>query len=63
ELKATFTPVAEQLARNEAKIVEELNNVQGTAVELGGYYRPDQEQVSRVMRPSAIFNTIIDGIR
>ena len=62
ELKATFTPVAEQLTKNESKIVDELNSVQGKQVDLGGYYQPDKMLVSQVMRASASFNDVIDSI-
>ena len=62
ELKAVFTPVAQQLTDNETTIVEELNCVQGKSVELGGYYLPDKEMVSQLMRPSSSFNSIIDTL-
>jgi isocitrate dehydrogenase len=62
ELKAIFAPVAEQLSNNEEKIVAELNNVQGKAVDIGGYYRPDQELVEKVMRASETLNAVIDGL-
>jgi len=62
ELKTIFTPVAEQLTSNEAKIVEELNNVQGKPVDLGGYYLPDKKLASQVMRASATFNAVIDSL-
>jgi len=62
ELKALFAPVAEQLTDNEAKIVAELNEVQGKPAELGGYYRPDKALASKVMRPSPTFNAVIDGL-
>jgi isocitrate dehydrogenase len=62
ELKAQFTPVAQALADNEAKIIAELNSVQGKAVDLGGYYRPDKAKTAQVMRPSASLNAIIDGL-
>ena len=62
ELKALFTPVAEQLTANEEKIVGELNGVQGKPVDLGGYYHPDKKQVAAVMRPSATFNAVIDSV-
>jgi len=62
ELKAAFEPVAEQLKRNEAVIVNELNSVQGKPAELGGYYRPDKKLVTRVMRASETLNAIIDGL-
>ncbi len=62
ELKDQFTPVAEALTANEARIIEELNNVQGSKVELNGYYHPDIELVTQVMRPSNTFNAVIDGL-
>ena len=43
-------------------IVDELNSVQGAAADLGGYYRPDREQVAEVMRPSNTFNTILNSL-
>jgi isocitrate dehydrogenase len=62
ELKTKFEPVAKQLTDNEATIVAELNAVQGKAVDLGGYYRPDREMTSKVMRPSASLNAVIDSL-
>jgi isocitrate dehydrogenase len=55
ELAARFKPLAERLAADEAKIVNELNSVQGTPVEIGGYYRPDPDKVAEAMRPSPTF--------
>jgi isocitrate dehydrogenase len=62
ELKARFTPIAAELATNEEKIVAELNNAQGTAMDIGGYYMPNDELVSKAMRPSETFNTILSAI-
>jgi isocitrate dehydrogenase len=62
ELRARFGRVAAELEGNEAKIVGELNGVQGKPVQVGGYYHPDPAQVTRAMRPSATLNAIIDGI-
>jgi len=62
ELAAQFAPIAEALAAQEDVIVAELNGVQGTPVELDGYYGPDEEKVKKAMRPSATLNAIIDGI-
>ncbi|MDA0239737.1 MAG: NADP-dependent isocitrate dehydrogenase [Proteobacteria bacterium] len=59
ELKAHFTPLAEKLASNEAAIVEELEKVQGPAVDIGGYYHPPSDKVSLAMRPSQTLNAII----
>ena len=63
ELQATFRGVAKQLAANEAKIVEELRQSEGRAIDIGGYYHPDRARTSRAMRPSATFNAIIDSIK
>ncbi|MTW12029.1 NADP-dependent isocitrate dehydrogenase [Pseudoduganella eburnea] len=62
ELKAKFTPVAKALSENEAKIVAELNSVQGSATDIGGYYMPDSAKTSAVMRPSATFNEVLAAL-
>jgi len=62
DLKARFAKVAESLAVSEAKIMTELNEVQGKAVDIGGYYQPDTATTAKVMRPSATLNAIIDAI-
>ncbi|MFA5493802.1 MAG: NADP-dependent isocitrate dehydrogenase [Porticoccaceae bacterium] len=63
ELKASFTPVAAAMAAAEATIIAELNGVQGKAVDIGGYYRPDAALTTKAMRPSETFNTILADIR
>ena len=62
DLKNIFTTIASALQTNENKIVEELNQVQGKPIAIGGYYDPDETLVSKAMRPSKTFNTIIDSI-
>jgi isocitrate dehydrogenase len=62
ELKAEFGPIAIKLAEFENLIVEELNSGQGNAVELEGYYAPNDKKLTEVMRPSTAFNAIIDTI-
>lgn len=59
ELQALFTPVADQLTKNETKIVDELIKAQGKPVDMGGYYHPNDAKVSAAMRPSATFNSIL----
>jgi hypothetical protein len=61
-LVARFAPVAAALKANESDIVDELNAVQGQAMDIGGYYHPNRELAARAMRPSATLNAIIDGI-
>jgi isocitrate dehydrogenase len=56
DLAAVFGPLAETLAAQEQQIVDELVAVQGSPVDIGGYYRPDDAKASAVMRPSATFN-------
>ncbi len=59
DLKAEFTPIAKAMTENEAKIVAELAESQGKAVDMGGYYLPDDAKTSAAMRPSATLNAII----
>ena len=54
--------LAKELEENETRITEELLASQGEPVDLGGYYLPDPEKASKVMRPSATFNAIIDAM-
>ena len=61
DLKRHFTPIAKQLADNEAKIMQELNSVQGKPVDLGGYYHADPKKVAVAMRSSPTLNAIIDA--
>ncbi len=60
-LAAEFAPVAKALADNEETIVSELNNAQGVPGDLGGYYVPEFNKASPLMRPSATLNAIING--
>ncbi|MBL4846380.1 MAG: NADP-dependent isocitrate dehydrogenase [Planctomycetes bacterium] len=62
DLAARFKPIAEALAANETKIVDEMNSAQGPAVDMGGYYLPDVAKIEAAMRPSATFNEIMAGI-
>ena len=62
ELKVKFAPIAKAMKENEAKIIEELNAAQGSPQSYGGYYKPDDEQAYRAMRPSSTLNGIIDSI-
>jgi len=56
DLAAQFTPCATTLAKNESVIIEELNEVQDQAMDIGGYYQPDEEKAAAAMRPSNLFN-------
>ncbi len=60
DLKAHFSPIADQLANNENKIVAELLAAQGAAVDLGGYYHQDEVKKVNVMRPSSTLNAIFE---
>jgi len=62
DLQAKFAPVAAALLDSEAKIVEELNSIQGSAVDIDGYYVPKPEKSSDAMRPSATLNGIINTL-
>ena len=60
-LAEKFSGIAEALAQNEAAIIAELEAAQGQAVDMGGYYNPDEELVAKAMRPSATLNGIINA--
>ncbi|MGL4899106.1 MAG: NADP-dependent isocitrate dehydrogenase, partial [Shewanella sp.] len=61
QLQAHFIPLAEALAANESVIVAELNHAQGTAVDLGGYYRLDATKAEQAMRPSQTLNRLLNA--
>lgn len=61
-LKATFTKVAKALKENETKIVAELNEIQGTTTNIGGYYLPTEELANKAMRPNTTLNNILATI-
>ncbi len=62
ELAQKFTPVAQAMQTQEAKILEELSAVQGQPADLGGYYHFDHDKASQIMRPSQVFNQILDSL-
>ena len=55
-LQACFASLADELASQEATIVQELNAAQGKAIDIGGYYHPDRDRTAQAMRPSRAFN-------
>ena len=62
DLKARFAPLAEALSANETVIAKELLDVQGQPMDIGGYYRPDEQLVTKAIRPSATFNALLAAI-
>ena len=54
-------PLASGLRENEDKILQELLDAQGAAVDLGGYYRPDSAKCEAAMRPSQTFNDALSA--
>jgi len=62
DLRSHFESLAKTLTANEDKILAELNKAQGPAVDLGGYYKLDEQAALKVMRPSVIFNDAIDSL-
>ena len=63
ELREHFAQLAKALSEKEDVIVRELNDAQGDEVDLGGYYAPDREKTTAVMRPSKTFNTVLEEAR
>ncbi|MFF9644338.1 NADP-dependent isocitrate dehydrogenase [Kitasatospora aureofaciens] len=62
ELAQAFDGLAKALTEQEKTIVDELIAVQGSAVDLGGYYQPDPAKAAAVMRPSKTFNEAIANL-
>jgi isocitrate dehydrogenase len=62
DLAGKFAPLAETLASQEATILKELIDCQGSAVDIGGYYHPDDDKASAAMRPSATLNAALASI-
>jgi isocitrate dehydrogenase len=63
ELASQFESLAARLAEAEEQIVEELSSVQGSEVDIGGYYWPDRELIAQAMRPSQTFNEAFEQLR
>ena len=62
ELAERFGALAQRLAENEEKIVEELSAVEGSQVDIDGYYRPDSDEVTAAMRPSQTLNDALETL-
>ena len=62
ELKACFTGVAQAFTKQEDKIVAELNDAQGPAMDIGGYYFADAAKADKAMRSSETLNTILSAL-
>ncbi|MEM6514953.1 MAG: NADP-dependent isocitrate dehydrogenase [Bacteroidota bacterium] len=60
ELKHEFTEVFKQLQAHEPSIAEELIEIQGKPMDIGGYYEPNEALASKAMRPSETFNKILN---
>ena len=60
EIKNRFVKIYEAIKSNEEKIVNDFISVQGKQADLGGYYMPDEKKTNEIMRPSSVFNKIID---
>lgn len=62
EMKEYFTPLAEKLGEVAEQVDKDLIDNQGTEVDLGGYFLPEDEKASAVMRPSEAFNAVLDAL-
>jgi isocitrate dehydrogenase len=63
QLADAFAGLAKTLSEQEQAIVNELIEVQGAPVEIGGYYQPDPALAEAVMRPSKLFNAALASLR
>jgi len=58
---AAWASLAEKLRTNEENIVKDLIECQGSGVDIGGYYKPDPVKATAAMRPSKVFNELMDN--
>ncbi len=63
ELRKHFAALADELGKDEDAIVDELGAAQGESVDIGGYYRPDDQKLTAVMRPSETLNAALAAAR
>ena len=61
-MKTRFAEAARQLEANEERINKELTGAQGRPADMGGYYHPDRVKTAKAMRPSGVFNGVIDAL-
>ena len=59
DLKEHFKSIASKLEENEEQINKELIDAQGSSVNIGGYYKPEEDLTSKAMRPSKLLNDIL----
>ena len=62
DLQSKFAPLAKELDTNEDTIIQQMNEVQGKEVDMGGYYQADEDTLKQVMRPSEVFNQAIASL-
>ena len=62
ELARRFDPIFKALSENESRIIAEINDAQGVAIDIGGYYRINASKANNVMRPSGTFNNILNSL-
>ena len=62
ELKEKFSPLAKTLSENETTIVDQLNDAQGSPMDIGGYYQPDPAKTEAAMRPSKLLNDALNSL-
>ncbi len=62
DLATQFTPCATTLAENESAIIDQLNEVQNQAIDIGGYYQPNEEKANAAMRPCMLFNEALNAL-
>ena len=62
DLKDEFEMIYNLLSKNENQIINEIDSTQGCKVDLGGYYNTNDEITKQIMRPSKLFNEIINNI-
>lgn len=59
DLQKEFSSIFDHLSKNEQNIVNQLNEIQGSKVNIGGYYMPIEELATNAMRPNETLNKVL----
>lgn len=63
DLNELFQAIAKEMKENEVTIVDQLNEIQGGSVDIGGYYYPNPDLTENALRPNTLFNTILEKLK
>ena len=63
DLKELFQVISKEMKENENTIVDQLNEIQGSSIDIGGYYYPEPGLTENALRPNKLFNAILEKLK